>query len=284
MRWDDLGTIGGSGNTTKPVAAPSGATYPSSVETPKNEGKDCTSELIKVSCLKKPVIIIINGKGGCGKDTLIQHLSSEFYPITLSTVDIVKKAATLLGYNMNDKSNEGRKFLHDIKMASQIYNDFPNRHVVHTVNRLCTAFKEITAIEEIRLMGHSSEVDAILTDVILRNKMLQYMFPDIIVGPSNVTTDPNAFFKPVIFIHCREPESITSLLNMLEHNPTIKTLAFPPKTLIVRRSETDNKTYGNHCDDDVELFKYDYMIDNEDLQTAVKSLEQVIENIRVIDA
>lgn len=57
-----------------------------------------------------------------------------------------------------------------------------------------------------------------------------------------------------VFIHCREPNEIKRLCNAFDNR--FKTLA-----LLIRRP-TD-KIYGNHADDEVENYKYDYIINND---------------------
>lgn len=75
--------------------------------------------------------IIINGKGGVGKDDFVkicmnnpEYETSMFYNISL--VDEIKRIAkTSFGWNGKDKSDKGRKFLSDLFVASKEYNNFP---------------------------------------------------------------------------------------------------------------------------------------------------------------
>ena len=56
-----------------------------------------------------------------------------------------------------------------------------------------------------------------------------------------------------VFIHCREPKEIERLANSLNTK-------YITSTLLIRRPS--DKIYGNHADDEVENYKYDYEINN----------------------
>ena len=69
-------------------------------------------------------IIIINGSGGCGKDTVISFISEVRSVINYSSVDSVKDIAKLIGWN-GGKTEKDRKFLSDLKLLTTEYNDMP---------------------------------------------------------------------------------------------------------------------------------------------------------------
>ena len=54
-----------------------------------------------------------------------------------------------------------------------------------------------------------------------------------------------------VFIHCREPQEIQRLLNELPYSNY---------SLLLRRRGLED--FGNHADDEVENFSYDYIIEN----------------------
>ena len=78
------------------------------------------------------VVFIINGKAGAGKDTFVDLVCKAYedrvatpgYVGNISTVDRVKQAAIILGWN-GKKDPLSRKFLADLKELSTNYNDFP---------------------------------------------------------------------------------------------------------------------------------------------------------------
>lgn len=69
--------------------------------------------------MSKP-IFIINGSGGKGKDAFVKCCSKFTWVVNISTVDKVKEAARTLGWE-DDKSEEGREFLSDLKLRADKY-------------------------------------------------------------------------------------------------------------------------------------------------------------------
>lgn len=69
-------------------------------------------------------IFIINGPATAGKDTFVSMVSSIVPTINYSSVQVVKEAATLLGW-AGGKSEKDRKFLSDIKFLCSEYSDAP---------------------------------------------------------------------------------------------------------------------------------------------------------------
>lgn len=81
----------------------------------------------------KKIVLVINGAGGVGKDTLCSFVAEQYDTINISAVDPVKKAATILGWDGNKKNNS-RKFLSDLKQLSIQYNDFPTQYLLNQYN------------------------------------------------------------------------------------------------------------------------------------------------------
>lgn len=80
-------------------------------------------------------VIVINGKGGVGKDTCVDAVASKYVVLNCSSITPIKRAAELLGWDYDDKSDGARKFLSDLKMASSEYNDFPYRYLLNKYER-----------------------------------------------------------------------------------------------------------------------------------------------------
>lgn len=70
------------------------------------------------------ITIVINGVGGCGKDSLIAALEGTFKVHNKSSVDPVKAVARQCGWQ-GDKSDKSRKFLSDLKRLMTEYNEYP---------------------------------------------------------------------------------------------------------------------------------------------------------------
>lgn len=77
----------------------------------------------------KKKIIIINGKGGCGKDTLCEIAAKKYDVMNVSSITPIKEMAKHIGWE-GGKSPEDRKFLADLKALVTEYNDGANEYVV----------------------------------------------------------------------------------------------------------------------------------------------------------
>lgn len=71
----------------------------------------------------KKTIIILNGSGGCGKDTFVSYLSKLVSVHKTSSIDSIKKIASQIAWDGN-KDEKGRKLLSELKSALVQYNDF----------------------------------------------------------------------------------------------------------------------------------------------------------------
>lgn len=78
-------------------------------------------------------IIIINGKGGSGKDTFI-HLCQKYMDniINISSVDYVKEVAQFCGWD-GEKDLASRKFLSDLKDVLTVWRDIPYNKMIEQV-------------------------------------------------------------------------------------------------------------------------------------------------------
>ena len=72
----------------------------------------------------KKAVIVINGAGGVGKDTLCDAAATCYKTRNISTITPIKEIATLCGWS-GAKDNKSRKFLSDMKRLCAEYNDFP---------------------------------------------------------------------------------------------------------------------------------------------------------------
>jgi hypothetical protein len=78
-------------------------------------------------------ILIMNGSGGVGKDTFVAALK-KFRPVMhTSIVKPVKDLATTIGWN-GMKSEKDRKFLSDLKVLIDEYNDYNYKLVAREVD------------------------------------------------------------------------------------------------------------------------------------------------------
>ena len=72
----------------------------------------------------KKAVIVINGAGGVGKDTLCDAAATQYKVRNISTITPIKEIAAFCGWD-GTKDNKSRKFLSDMKKLCVDYNDFP---------------------------------------------------------------------------------------------------------------------------------------------------------------
>ena len=73
-------------------------------------------------------VIVINGSGGVGKDTLCELAGKHFKVFNESTITPIKEIAKLFGWK-GEKTNEARRFLSELKRVSAEYNEFPTEWI-----------------------------------------------------------------------------------------------------------------------------------------------------------
>ncbi|MBQ7333801.1 MAG: hypothetical protein IJW38_05590 [Clostridia bacterium] len=90
----------------------------------------------------KKTAIVINGKGGVGKDTLCELAAKHFKIKNVSSITPIKEIASLCGWS-GEKSDKARKFLSDLKRLTIDYNDFPTVWAVRQYEEFLTSDEEI---------------------------------------------------------------------------------------------------------------------------------------------
>ena len=113
-------------------------------------------------------IIIINGKGKSGKDTVINWIKSNFNDINIynfSSIDPSKQAAEIFG--CYGKSDRDRKFLSKLKELSIWYNDHPTIYLYKQIKSIYTTnnivflhIREAEEIEKMRTLLYEKSYDA----------------------------------------------------------------------------------------------------------------------------
>lgn len=89
-------------------------------------------------------IWIINGEGGCGKDTFVQYVQDivgAHRVLNISTVDYVKQVAESLGWK-GTKTQDDRKYLSDLKQILTYWGDVPFTRTVNHVEGWLAELKE----------------------------------------------------------------------------------------------------------------------------------------------
>lgn len=75
------------------------------------------------------IVIVINGSGGAGKDTLCEMAGRHYKTMNVSSIEPIKKIATDNGWDGN-KSEKSRKFLADLKNLFVEFNDLPLKYLL----------------------------------------------------------------------------------------------------------------------------------------------------------
>lgn len=78
---------------------------------------------------KEKLVVVINGKGGVGKDTLCESISAKYKVFNVSAITPIKEIAEKYGWN-GEKDDKARRFLSELKKAFTDYNDLPTRYLL----------------------------------------------------------------------------------------------------------------------------------------------------------
>lgn len=90
-------------------------------------------------------IVVINGTGGCGKDTFVEFCSKYASVYNFSSIDKVKEVAKVIGWT-GSKSDKDRKFLSDLKKLTTEYNDMAFNSIIDAVNKFNSGSDDIMFI------------------------------------------------------------------------------------------------------------------------------------------
>ncbi len=90
----------------------------------------------------KKTVLVINGAGGVGKDTLCDMAAKSFKVDNISSITPIKDVARLFGWN-GSKDDRSRKFLADLKKLTVEYNDYPTLWLKEKYNEFLLSDNEI---------------------------------------------------------------------------------------------------------------------------------------------
>ena len=107
-------------------------------------------------------VILINGSGGSGKDTVVgltrTYFLDKYFTMNTSTIDEVKLIASHMGWD-GEKDEKGRQFLADLKNAWTNYNNGANETVLKYI--LDWGSDEQILNKEVLYFVHCREPEAI---------------------------------------------------------------------------------------------------------------------------
>lgn len=81
------------------------------------------------SAMKNKLVIVINGKGGVGKDAMCEALEGEFSVKNVSAITPIKNIASQYGWN-GEKDTKSRRFLAELKRVFAEYNDLSTKYLL----------------------------------------------------------------------------------------------------------------------------------------------------------
>ncbi len=90
----------------------------------------------------KKTVLVINGSGGVGKDTLCDMAAKHFKVENISSITPIKEVAALFGWN-GAKDDKSRKFLADLKKLTVDYNDYPTVWLAERYKEFLTSDAQI---------------------------------------------------------------------------------------------------------------------------------------------
>lgn len=88
-------------------------------------------------------VIIINGRGGAGKDTLCGFAEGIYRTQNVSSAEPIKEIARRYGGWQGEKDEKSRKFLADLKQLFADYNDLPCKYLVSEYKKFLESEAEI---------------------------------------------------------------------------------------------------------------------------------------------
>lgn len=77
----------------------------------------------------KKLTLVINGRGGVGKDTLCEVAAARYRVKNISSITPIKALAAQCGW-AGEKTDAARRFLAELKRLTVEYNDYPTRWVL----------------------------------------------------------------------------------------------------------------------------------------------------------
>ena len=111
---------------------------------------------------KKKLVVVMNGQGGVGKDTLCDALRTAYQVVNISAITPIKEIAAAYGWN-GEKDERSRRFLANLKRTFADYNDLPNRYLLGEYERFCSGPADILCVH----IRESDQIEKFVSGVAL---------------------------------------------------------------------------------------------------------------------
>ena len=119
------------------------------------------------------LVMVINGRGGVGKDALCAALATQFKVINRSSVDPIKEIGSRYGWK-GEKTPKARKFLADLKQVFVEYNDLPTEYLVAQYEAFMESDAEIFCAH----IREASEIDKFMARIPTKRITMLVRRPD----------------------------------------------------------------------------------------------------------
>ena len=106
--------------------------------------------------------MVINGKGGVGKDALCQALERMYQVQNISAITPIKEIAAQHGWQ-GEKTPQARRFLAELKRVFVEYNDLPTTYLVEQYHAFEASDANILCVH----IREPEEIDKFITHVTL---------------------------------------------------------------------------------------------------------------------
>lgn len=108
-------------------------------------------------------VIVINGKGGVGKDTLCDAARDVYKVKNISAITPIKELAAQHGWK-GEKDDKSRRFLAELKRVFVEYNDMPTRYLLEECDAFAQSDDEILFVH----IREPQEISKFVSGVTLR--------------------------------------------------------------------------------------------------------------------
>ena len=112
----------------------------------------------------KKLTLVINGRGGVGKDTLCEVAATRYRVKNVSSITPIKELAAQCGWQ-GEKTDRARRFLAELKALTAEYNDYPTLWITEKYREFLSGDEEILFVHiregaEIEKFVRATEGDA----------------------------------------------------------------------------------------------------------------------------
>lgn len=184
------------------------------------------------------IVIIINGNGGVGKDTLCDFASEKYKVKNISAITPIKKIASQYGWK-GEKNQKSRKFLADLKSIFIEYNDLPFKYLKEEYEKFLRDHKQILFVH----IRESEEIDKFKNCVEIPCVTLLIRREDLVKNWGNASDD-NVENYAYDYIYDNNKSIIDAKSDFLEFLQEILFNTLKKRTII--KNEVSNTMFSKY--------------------------------------